>query len=88
MGFDFKCGCRRSGNNYFLCQRHENMLECEETERTECPNCHKELDEREIDWENGNCRFCIEEQKEKCICNRGIHDRYNTDCACKCHKED
>lgn len=67
MGFDFKCGCRRSGNMYFLCQRHENMLECEEV-------CERKAQ--------------ADEQKEKCICNRGIHDSYNIDCACKCHKED
>lgn len=25
--------------------------------------------------------------EEKCICNEGIHNGEEIDCACKCHKE-
>ena len=27
-----------------------------------------------------------EDNKQKCICNEGIHDKNRVDCACGCHK--
>lgn len=26
-----------------------------------CPNCGRDMDEREIDWTKGTCRICIHE---------------------------
>lgn len=33
-------------------------------------------------------KSCYDSQveREKCICNEGIHDGERIDCACKCHE--
>jgi len=38
-----------------------------------CPNCKRNMDEREIDWTMGICRICThEETEEELKCNAQI----------------